>query len=315
MSDWEPGRMSASHVQAGLAALALIGCVALAGWQLARSTESIPPSDSGVAAAQPRGTPHGEGADATGLRPAPIAQAAPPGAAVSLGTTMPHDAPVPRIDVDRGVIRWPQADPDEEWRETPLPTFTMENQDRALSIGAEARFEAKAVAFACEGVVAPDLMDLQNRVGAGEMTLTSELEGLTMRQEDVLREANDAEAAQAGADALQALAEAACAGPGLGPLSLYALAESETRGGVHSLDEAAAIVKNMKPKPAAKLVETWDRAFAATAMARLPARVSAPIFAQMNPDFAGNVTEAMLASLAFRGSTARSAQRRAGAQR
>ena len=56
------------------------------------------------------------------------------------------------------------------------------------------------------------------------------------------------------------------------------------------IQNLVAIIKSMKPKPAARILQGWDIELAAMILMRLPARVASKVVAAMPPGEAGKLT-------------------------
>ena len=106
-------------------------------------------------------------------------------------------------------------------------------------------------------------------------------------------------AATSAANALQISAELNCLGWGPEALIKDNSAESDVADPANSAESNAKeiriqrvvkIMKSMKPKAAARILQGWDSELAVMALLRLPSRVGSKIVAELPPEIAGKLT-------------------------
>ncbi len=281
--------------------------LALGGWglvdSLGGSSERESRAPVGQASAR-RGAGTTPGVVATaGLRPqrpvagalAPVAPPTPEG--LSAGSLPSPGEPVPVLDTKTGHVSWPRksvAKP--AGRVHPAkPKATLDPEGHEAAAPHE-----MAVAEACGGTVPQRVRNAEDALRALEAQAMGRMSDLEARQHRAERVWDEATAALAGADMLEGEAEVACAGDALEQLARYGLLDEGElpRGSLTDEPDAAmqrvlAVVSRMRARDAARVVGGWDAPFAASVLAKLPARKVSGILAAMPPDLAAGLSETL----------------------
>ena len=145
----------------------------------------------------------------------------------------------------------------------------------------------------------PELLAREQRLSETQAILLEEMERLERIQTAVRQRWSHASAAMEGAQSLQIEAELNCSAWGPGALAPEEIAEENSADPANDAELSEAeiriqrvvnIMKSMKPKPAARILQGWDTNLAAVALLRLPPRVGSKIVAALPPEIAGQVT-------------------------
>ena len=145
----------------------------------------------------------------------------------------------------------------------------------------------------------PDLIQREQQLAETQAMLMEEMARVQAIQEQVREKWSQVSMALAAAQTLQISAELNCEGWGTDvfgsevfagqdptdPANAAQLAAREER-----VQQVVMIMKSMKPKPAAQILQGWDPELAVMALLRLPPRVGSKIVAELPPEVAGRLT-------------------------
>lgn len=294
-----PKRTQTSPGQRWLAAVALVVFIGGSVWLVGRQTVAVMDAVSGG----PEDVQDTARADGPALRPEPpIASGSPAQTIGSLGSMLPSEGKTPLIDVDRQRLRVPTGEDEDGIQYTevdiPSPFASPEAAVEAFRLDPLSGSDTVALTRGC-GAPPSEIVEMADIVDAWRVALLDEIQHNQDLQSLATSMADESHAASAAETVLRASAEAACESEELSALAWYAAATLDPDATRDPIDKVADILKGMKPKPAAKVAEGWERDFAARVLARISARSAAKVLAAMSPPKAGQVSEAMLARLAF----------------
>ncbi len=145
----------------------------------------------------------------------------------------------------------------------------------------------------------PELLAREQRLSETQAILLEEMERLERIQANVRQRWSNVSAAMGAAQSLQIEAELNCRGWGPGALAPEDSAQEDSAESANGaelseqeirIQRVVNIMKSMKPKPAARILQGWDTDLAAVALLRLPPRVGSKIVAALPPEVAGQVT-------------------------
>jgi len=220
-----------------------------------------------------------------------LAQATPlPGAAAGFGTPDPGEISTgdepPYIELkSKDILNWRDRargkhEPDSGARRSP-------------SVGSE------EVRKACGRIKDDELLSQEQYLIEEQAALIDEMERVEAIQMEVQSRWVEVRAMENAAQSLQLESETYCMEWGYGAL---ASAENDSAGNADPAELAenrkledrvqnlVAIIKSMKPKPAARILQGWDVELAAMILMKLPARVASKVVAAMPPGEAGKLT-------------------------
>jgi len=145
----------------------------------------------------------------------------------------------------------------------------------------------------------PDLVQKEQQLSATQAMLLEEMERVEQIQRNVKARWKEVSAAMSAASALQISAEQNCEAWGPSALNPEDLAGQETTESAiptelmkreERVQQVVKIMKSMKPKAAARILQGWDSELAVMALLRLPSRVGSKIVAELPPEIAGKLT-------------------------
>jgi len=145
----------------------------------------------------------------------------------------------------------------------------------------------------------PDLIQKEQQLSATQAMLLEEMERVEQIQKNVKARWKEVSAAMSAASALQISAEQNCEAWGPSALNPEDIAGQETTESAiptelmkreERVQQVVKIMKSMKPKAAARILQGWDSELAVMALLRLPSRVGSKIVAELPPEIAGKLT-------------------------
>ena len=150
-----------------------------------------------------------------------------------------------------------------------------------------------------KNVARPDLVQKEQQLSATQAMLLEEMERVEQIQKDVKTKGKEVSAAISAASALQIAAEQNCEDWGPAVLNPEDIAGQEpTESAIPTelmkreerVQQVVKIMKSMKPRAAARILQGWDSELAVMALLRLPSRVGSKIVAELPPEIAGRLT-------------------------
>ena len=157
----------------------------------------------------------------------------------------------------------------------------------------------KVKEFCGKNVSRPDLVQREQQLAETQAMLLEEMERLERIQGEVSSRYRELRSARRAASTLQISAEQNCEGWGPGILSSVKFAGQEgdlpaDAAGLAAQQERVqqlvSIMKSMKPKAAARILQGWESELAVMALLKLPSRVGSKIVAELPPEVAGELT-------------------------
>ena len=145
----------------------------------------------------------------------------------------------------------------------------------------------------------PDLIQREQQLAETQAMLLEEMERLERIQGQVSSKYKELTSARRAASTLQISAEQNCEGWGPGILSSANFAgqegdltadPAELTAQAERVQQLVSIMKSMKPKAAARILQGWDSELAVMALLKLPSRVGSKIVAELPPEVAGELT-------------------------
>jgi len=239
------------------------------------------------------------GGSATSLSPPPLslqspiilAQATPlPGAAAGFGTPDPGEISsgdeAPYIELkSKDILNWrdrarSKHEPDSDARRSP-------------TIGSE------EVRKACGRIKDEELLAQEQSLIEEQAALMDEMNRVEAIQIEVQARWSEVRAMEEAAQSMQLESENYCMEWGYGSLASAENGSAEVADPAElaenqkledRVQNLVAIIKSMKPKPAARILQGWDVELAAMILMKLPARVASKVVAAMPPGEAGKLT-------------------------
>jgi flagellar motility protein MotE (MotC chaperone) len=159
--------------------------------------------------------------------------------------------------------------------------------------------DSDLVRRACGKVKNQEMFEREQRLAEARAALLEEMERVEMIQLQVKRKWRDTLEMRQAAEASQLEAEMVCSEWGTAALSRDNSASADGADPAKSADDkrleeriekVVRIMKTMKAKPAARILQGLDEELAATTLMRLPARVASKIVAAMPAPAAGRLT-------------------------
>ena len=150
-----------------------------------------------------------------------------------------------------------------------------------------------------KNIARPDLIQKEQQLSATQAMLLEEMERVEQIQKTVKARWREVSAAISAASALQIAAEQNCEDWGPSALNPEDIAGQEaTESAIPTelmkreerVQQVVKIMKSMKPKAAARILQGWESELAVMALLRLPSRVGSKIVAELPPEIAGKLT-------------------------